>query len=149
TAAFDEGIRIGIVIAAEVEAACLRSGGRPGTDVLLRLARAPHLPFERTRSRPEGRFLRFCAEHGLPIPLVNVPLLGHEVDFLWPAEKLAVEMDSSYHDSPTARAADAARDAQLAVAGFRVVRVRPRRLATAPGALAAALRALIAGAAPG
>ena len=55
----------------------------------------------------------FEADHGLPIPLVNVPLLGFEVDFLWPNQKLVVEMDSSHHDSPRARAADAARDAEL------------------------------------
>ncbi|HET6831613.1 MAG TPA: DUF559 domain-containing protein [Solirubrobacterales bacterium] len=110
-----------------VRAACLRSGGRPGTDVLLALAREPHLPFERTRSRPERRFLRFCAEHGLSIPLVNVSLLGYEVDFLWPAGRLVVEMDSSHHDDPRSRSQDAARDDQLGAAGFRVSRLRPRQ----------------------
>jgi hypothetical protein len=145
SASFDEGIRIGAFTADQVEAACRRSNGRPGTGALLALVREAHLPFERTRSPPEARFLRFCADQGLPIPLVNVPLLGFEVDFLWPTQKLVVEIDSSHHDSPRARAADAARDAELGAAGFHVERIRPRRLATAPGALAARLRALIAG----
>jgi hypothetical protein len=144
TAAFDEGIRIGVLRAAEVEAACLRSGGRPGTAVLVALARAPHLPFERTRSRPERRFLRFCAEHGLPVPLVNAPLLGYEVDFLWPRPRLIVEMDSSHHDDPRARAADAERDRRLRGAGFAVERVRLRRLSDRSEAFAAGLREWLA-----
>jgi hypothetical protein len=113
---------------------------------LAALARAPHLPFERTRSRPERRFLRLCSDQGLPVPLVNVPLLGYEVDFLWPACRLVVEMDGSHHDDPRIRAADAERDARLVAAGFRVERVRPRALTAAPESLASGLRELIASA---
>jgi hypothetical protein len=124
TATFDEGLRIGAFTAGRVEAACMRSRGRPGTGVLLALARAAHLPFERTRSRGEARFLRFCADHELPIPLVNVPLRGYEVDFLWPSARLVVEVDSDYHDSPRARESDARRDARLRAERYVVIRVR-------------------------
>jgi uncharacterized protein DUF559/putative AbiEi antitoxin of type IV toxin-antitoxin system len=124
TASFDEGIRIGAFTADQVEAACKRSSGRPGTGVLLGLARAAHLPFERTRSRGEARFLRFCADNELPIPLVNVPLLDYEADFFWPRQRLVVEVDSDYHDSPRARRSDARRDAELRAAGHVVIRVR-------------------------
>jgi len=145
TAAFDEGRRIGAFTAEDVVAACRRSAGRTGTGALLALAREPHLPFERTRSRPERRFLRFCADHDLPIPLVNVPLLGYEVDFLWPAAKLVVELDSGHHDSPRARATDADRDARLGAHGFRVERVRDGRIRAAAAALAAELCNAIGG----
>jgi hypothetical protein len=124
TASFDEGIRIGAFTADQVEAACMRSSGRAGTGVLLGLARAVHLPFERTRSRGEARFLRFCADNDLPIPLVNVPLLDYEADFFWPRQRLVVEVDSDYHDSPRARRSDARRDAELRAAGHVVIRVR-------------------------
>jgi hypothetical protein len=140
TRAYDEGCRLGLVTAAAVEAACMRANGRPGTRVLLALAREARLPCERTRSPGEARFLRFCADHHLPIPLVNVALLGYEVDFLWPGAKLFVEFDSSYHDDPRARAADTEREGRLRAAGFRELRVRDGALRAAPGGLAARLR---------
>lgn len=143
TRAFDEAMRLGKASRDEIAAACERSAGRPGTGHLTRLIAGPALAFDRTRSRPEARFLRFCANQGLPIPLVNVPLLGYEVDFLWPGARLVVELDSSHHDSPSAKASDAARDARLAVAGYRVLRLRPQRLNVAPKALADQIRGLI------
>jgi len=144
TAAFDEARRrLGLVDAGEVIAACVRSARRAGTGRLIALAGEPHLPFERTRSRSERRFLRFCADSGLPVPLVNVPLVGYEVDFLWPQSRLVVEIDGPHHDGPRSRADDDARDGRLAAVGFRVERIPVRRL-DAPGALAYELRALIA-----
>ena len=140
TTSHDDGIRIEAFTADQVEAACMRSAGRPGTGVLLGLARAAHLPFERTRSRGEARFLCFCADNDLPIPLVNVPLLDYEVDFLWPRQRLVVEVDSDYHDSPRAREADARRDAELLAAGYPVIRVRDGDMRARGRGLAARIR---------
>jgi len=48
---------------------------------------------EMTRSELERHFLRLCLRHHLPAPLVNAPLCGYEVDFLWSGAKLVVETD--------------------------------------------------------
>ncbi len=47
-------------------------------------ARDRRRPIEMTRNELERRFLRLCQRHHLPSPQVNAPLLGYEVDFLWP-----------------------------------------------------------------
>ena len=59
----------------------------------------------------------------LRAPQTNVRIRGHEVDFLWVAEKLVVEVDGyAYHASASAFGRDRRRDATLTAAGFRVVR---------------------------
>ena len=98
---------------------------------------------DRTRSPSAARFLRLCSDGGLPIPLVNVPLLGYEVDFLWPECRLVVEVDGSHHNSPSARAADGARDAALAAAGYPVIRVMPSEMRRGGEALLERIRSLI------
>jgi hypothetical protein len=56
------------------------------------------LPTDRTRSDLERDFLRFLARHGFPRPEVNVKVGKYTVDFLWPAQMLAVETDFfDYH----------------------------------------------------
>ncbi len=48
------------------------------------------------------------------------------LDFCCPAEHLAVELDGAVHDSPQARAYDAARTAAVAADGIRVIRFENR-----------------------
>jgi hypothetical protein len=48
----------------------------------------------RTRSDREQAFLVLCERHGLPRPLVNQPLRGMTVDFVFTEERVAVETDS-------------------------------------------------------
>lgn len=46
------------------------------------------------------------------------------MDFLWPAERLVVEVDGlAYHSSPAARRRDRRRDGDLVAAGYTVLRV--------------------------
>ena len=63
------------------------------------------------------------------------------VDFVAPAERVVVEVDGSYHQ--LTRRADARRDAALARAGYRVVRLEVelvmQRLPEALARIAAAL----------
>jgi hypothetical protein len=76
-----------------------------------------------TRSELEERFLRLCDYHGIPRPEVNAVIEGHEVDSVWRAKRLIVEVDGyAYHRSPTAFETDRERDVLLAVAGWRVLR---------------------------
>jgi hypothetical protein len=79
------------------------------------------------RSRLEARALALVAFHGLPRPLCNETLsVGPrrlEIDMLWPEAKLAVELDGRrFHEHAAARARDKARDRELVLAGFRVLR---------------------------
>jgi very-short-patch-repair endonuclease len=99
-----------------------------------------------TRSQAEERFLGLIRNAGLPPPESNVVIENLEVDFLWRDARLIVEVDGfAFHSSRTAFERDRARDAVLAAAGYRVVRVTWRQIVDQPEAviarLAAALRA--------
>ena len=71
-----------------------------------------------TRSTAEDVFLTF----DLPEPLVNVVYLGFEVDFRWPAQRVAVEVDGPHHGRAYNRNADIARDKALVADGYTVLR---------------------------
>lgn len=93
-----------------------------------------------TRSEAELRFLRLIREGRLPRPKANVHVKGFEVDFVWLRERLVVEMDGfEFHSSRAAFERDRRRDAVLAGAGFRVVRVTWRQLTQEKGALLVSL----------
>ncbi len=86
-------------------------------------------PSTRTRSPLEDRFQRFCRFYDLPPHSTNVEVLGKEVDALWPAAKLIVELDSwEFHSHRAAFQRDRARDTRLLVAGYRTIRVTHDRL---------------------
>ncbi len=81
----------------------------------------------------ELRFLEVVRAARLPAPQVNVVVdagrLRPEVDFLWPAERVAVEVDGrEFHDIVATAEADRARDNALALAGHLVLRFTWRRL---------------------
>jgi very-short-patch-repair endonuclease len=117
--------------------------GRKGTGRLRSLL-ARHRPLPDTRSELERRFLRLCQDAGLPMPAVNVPVEGLEVDFLWPDLRLVVELDGyAFHRDRAAFERDRRRDAALQLAGYRVIRVTHRRLVEEPAAVVAELRALL------
>lgn len=89
-----------------------------------------------TRSEAEEKLLGIARKAGLPRPDTNVRLFEHEVDFLWRAARLVVEVDGyAYHGSQHSFAVDRRRDAELAAAGYRVLRftwsdLTEQRLAT-------------------
>jgi very-short-patch-repair endonuclease len=77
-----------------------------------------------TRSEAERRMRRLAQAAGIDQPLVNVPLLGFVVDFLWPDQRLVVEVDGyQFHGHRQKFESDRRRDQQLVAAGYRVVRV--------------------------
>jgi very-short-patch-repair endonuclease len=93
-----------------------------------------------TRSDLEKAFLALCAEHNLPKPLVNLPLCGITVDFVFVEQRVAVETDSwTWHRGRTAFERDRARDAVLAAAGYTTLRFTDRQIERAPGTVVAAL----------
>jgi very-short-patch-repair endonuclease len=139
---------------AEVERACsealvlgLVSGEQlatqrgPGSAVLARLAGDGVAP---TRSELERRFLRAIGQAGLPQPQVNAKLGRYKVDFLWPEQRLVVELDGwRFHDHRIAFERDRIRDAELQLAGYAVVRFTWQRLRDDPAALAATVARLV------
>ena len=117
---------------AELEALVERSPGRRGVAALselLRHERGPAL----TRSEAERRLLALIRQARLPEPAVNTPLHGHVVDFLWPAEKLVVEVDGyRFHSSRRSFERDRERDSALGTRGYEVMRVTWRQLIDEP-----------------
>jgi hypothetical protein len=98
-----------------------------------------------TRNELEQRFLALCESAGLPRPLVNHPLLGFEIDFLWPDHRLAVETDGrAAHLRPTAFENDRRRDVALSLAGYRVLRFTWRQVLDDPDYVRAALAQALA-----
>jgi hypothetical protein len=97
-----------------------------------------------TRSDLEARFLALLDRAGLPRPEVNVRLGRFEVDVLWRDARLVVELDGrETHATRAAFERDRARDAELQVAGFRVVRFTYRQVVDDPRGIAATVRALL------
>jgi predicted transcriptional regulator of viral defense system len=149
--AVEEAERLRLGDDPSLHALVARHPRRRGVATLRRILDDAQIAVAFTRSELEERFLAFLADAGLPRPLVNAPveLLGGtrvEADCLWPAERLAVELDG--HASHATRAAferDRARDRGLQAAGWRVVRITWRHLHGEPQSLAAELRMLLRG----
>jgi very-short-patch-repair endonuclease len=99
-----------------------------------------------TRSRLERRVLAMCRRHRLPKPEVNAYVGPHEVDFLWRDKKLVVETDGyEGHRGRQAFEEDRARDAELRVLGYTVVRFTYRQVTERWGWVEETVRALLAG----
>jgi very-short-patch-repair endonuclease len=141
--AWEEADRLKLLRLGEVERVCERGYGRRAlkpTRRLLAGARA----VTRTRSPLEDRFQRFCRHFDLPPHSTNVEVLGKEVDALWPAAKLIVELDSwEFHSHRAAFQRDRARDTRLLVASYRTIRVTHERLDKEASTLASEIRELL------
>ncbi len=117
-----------------------RHGQRP-----LRAALAAYAPEHAcSKSEMEMLALDLIAAHGLPRPLVNVLVAGHEVDLHWPPQRVAVELDSRrFHLTTGAFEGDRRRDLELAALGYRTGRLTWRQLVGEPAWVAGRLRALL------
>lgn len=124
--------RAGAVDADALRAGAARLAGRPGAAN----ARAVFLAQEErafTRSEAEDLCLELIRAGGLPAPLTNVVVAGHEVDFYWPAVRLVVEVDGyANHGNRRSFEHDHRRDGDLAANGLRVLRVTWLQLTTEP-----------------
>jgi very-short-patch-repair endonuclease len=141
--AWEEADRLKLLRRGDVERVCERGYGRRAVKPVRHLLAEMGAPAE-GRSPLEQRFHAFCREHRLPEPARNVLVLGHEVDALWPATKLIVELDSwEFHRHRAAFQRDRARDTRLLVAGYRTIRVTHDRLEQEAPALATEIRQLL------
>jgi very-short-patch-repair endonuclease len=99
---------------------------------------------DHTRSELERRFLALSRRHRLPQPEVNVRIGRHIVDFVWRQRRLIVEVDGyRAHGTRAAFESDRARDVELRLLGYEVVRLTWRQLNERPGEVADALRRLL------
>jgi very-short-patch-repair endonuclease len=118
-----------------------RSSGRNGARALDGAIKSAHEP-KLTRSEAERRFLDLIRAARLPPPETNVRIAGYEVDFVWRAQQLVVEVDGfTYHGTREAFERDRRKDADLQAAGMRTMRVTYRQIADEPEALVANLAA--------
>jgi hypothetical protein len=82
-----------------------------------------------TRSEWEDAFPAFCERHGLPEPVMSTRVAGHEVDALFPAVRVIVELDGwDFHSDREAFESDRDRDADTLAAGYHTVRITWERM---------------------
>ena len=106
------------------------------------LARPQRAP---TRSEFEDAFRLFVRRYGLPEPLINVHVIGHEADAFFPEHKLVVEVDGwEFHCRRDQFETDRDRDADLLAAGIATIRITWERLHLRPQREAARLHAILA-----
>jgi len=121
-----------------------RRGARRARLALARLAERTG----RVRSPLEEVFVPFLRRHRLPRPRLNAWLeVGgrrHQIDCLWPADRLIAELDGwEGHGTRAAFHEDRARDRRLQTAGYRVTRLTWNQLEDEPETIASDLRALL------
>jgi very-short-patch-repair endonuclease len=107
----------------------LAGRGRRGTRLVRSLLRRFGSQYSPTASDLETTFFELVARSALPDPHKQVAVSGVDgfigvVDFLWPEERVVVEVDSSWHDGPVDAEHDAERDRRLVAAGYTVLRYR-------------------------
>jgi very-short-patch-repair endonuclease len=132
----------------QLESVIVRAPTLKGSSVIRGLLRAES-ETGYTRSNAELRMKKLIRAAGLAQPLINAPLLGFSADFLWPAEKLIVEVDGyRFHGHRSRFESDRRRDQRLVAAGYRVIHVTWIQLRDHPISVIASLAQALALAAP-
>ena len=124
---------------AEILAVIERGARRPGVRKLRAVLDFIDEPLF-TRSEAEKRLRGLCRSAGLPMPRMNVKRAGWEVDAVWDTQRLVVEVDGYGVHSPRSQfERDRRKDADLMLAGYRVLRITWRRLTREPDQVIAIL----------
>lgn len=126
--AFEQAEKLGLLDRTRLVQLYEASPSRKGAATIRQLLGERPLPLSETRSWLEELLLIICRDNDLPLPAINVPLLGYEVDFLWPDARFVVEADGGDHLRPAQRDRDNARDAALGRAGYLVRRYSYRAM---------------------
>jgi len=129
-------------------AAIERTRGRRGPGhARLRAVLADHAAhgIQLDRSELERRFLALVRRADLPRPRLNHVVGGLEIDAVWPARRLAVELDGwAFHRHRRAFQRDRDKGNTLAAAGWTLLRFTHRDVAGRPEAVASQLRRVLA-----
>lgn len=136
---------MGLLSDGELEAELERAGPRPGVPKVRMIAAKDDHGL--TRSEAERRMRRLIREARLPQPLTNTRLAGYEVDFLWPDQRLIVEVDGyRFHGHRSAFERDRRKAMALIASGYTVIRVTWRQLTQEPHAVVAAIASALSAA---
>jgi very-short-patch-repair endonuclease len=133
----------GLASPAEILEAIRRGSGRPG---ITKLRAVCDLIDESlfTRSEAERRLRRLVRSAALPMPRTNVRRAGWEVDAVWDRQRLVVEVDGyRFHRTRAKFERDRRKDAQLLLAGYRVLRITWRQLTREPETVIATIAAAL------
>lgn len=144
-AAFNEAEYRRLTSPTSLDALLARYPRRRGTANLKRvLEKHEAIGVTPIRSALEERFVTFLDAQGLPRPHINRLTEHGELDATWPDQRLVVEVDGwAAHGTRKAFEEDRARDRELVVAGWRVIRLTWRQLETEPDTIAAQLSVLL------
>ena len=150
--ALDNCLSMGITTPGTLEVTFieLAGRGRKGVAVMRRLLAVRTEGYVAPASELEARFRDLVRDAGLPEPVRQLDVgdadnwIGR-VDVAYPACRLLIELDSRRHHSAVLdREADAARDAGLVAAGWRVLRITWADLVERPEAVVARVRKALA-----
>jgi very-short-patch-repair endonuclease len=149
-AAVSEARALRLIRDGELEAALDRAGIRAGV-ARMRWLLSVEGDQGYTKSKAERVMRKLARDAGLTQALCNAPLHGYDVDFLWPEQRLVVEVDGyQFHGHRSAFERDRRKDQVLIAAGYRVVRVTWLQLVHEPMRVAAVIAgALTASRVPG
>jgi very-short-patch-repair endonuclease len=118
--------------------------GRPGTKRLLELIALMSPDRDNARSHLERLFLAVVRRGRLPRPEVNLPIAGNCRDFVWPGQRLVIEVDGyAYHSTKEDQLRDRRRDRKLTVLGWRPARFTYEEVAFEPELVAIEVAALL------
>jgi very-short-patch-repair endonuclease len=141
--AVDRAERLDLLNLADTESLLRRCGTHRGRHALreaLDLYRDPAF----YRARSERLLVALIKRAGLPRPMMNAYIEGHEIDAYWPAERFAVEVDGWIaHRSRRSFELDPLRQENLKLAGVEMVRITARRIEREPNEVATKLQLLL------
>ena len=130
-----EALALRLTTKTEIAKLAARHHRRHGAARLKKLVEGSATP-ALTRSEAEERLLALVRKGCLGKPETNARVAGYEVDVLWRAERLIMEVDGqSFHTSNRSFERDRRRDADLVARGFRVVRVTWHQIVNEPESL--------------
>ena len=144
-AAFEEAEVRRLTSPTSLDAVVARYPGRRGTRAIARvLARHRAIGQPIPTSVLERRLLALLDDHGLPRPLINRLTREGELDATWPDHRLIVHCDGfATHGTRRAFEDDRAKDRELVVAGWRVIRLTWLQLEHDPETVARQLAVLL------
>jgi very-short-patch-repair endonuclease len=127
-----------------------RAGGHRGRARLAAVLERQTAGTTMTRSEAEERLLELIRSARLSQPVVNAKVGGYEVDFFWPHERFALEVDGyRYHSARSVFERDRRKDNDLRKLGVTTMRTTWWQLTDDSHALVADLAREVQPASPG
>lgn len=153
--AFDQAEVEGVLNLRAVQDVLGRNPTRRGARVIPAVLAEHYVGSTLTESELEEAMLELSRAAHLPPPEINKWIDLHDgepmirADFVWPAQRLIVEVDSrKYHGTRQRFESDRRRDQRAMVAGWRVIRTTDNQIRHRPGELHATVVKLLAQATP-